>query len=91
MTVLDWAIVVAFALYASAVGLRSRRLASRGLELPSSATESDCVRVVGSHSPPETAAYFEQLASAWLRTAYASREPSPAEADALCTRWAEHF
>ena len=59
----------------------------RGVELPASATEGDCVRRVRRHVSSDQADFFERLTNAWQAIAYASRLPQADQARTLCDDW----
>ena len=59
----------------------------RGIELPASATEADCVQRVRQQVPEGQAAFFDRLTRAWQIIAYARRPPEPEQARSLCDDW----
>ena len=64
---------------------------ARGVELPASATEADCVRRVRASAPPEVATFFDRLTGSWQAIAYARRAPTEALARSLCDDWHRHM
>jgi len=59
--------------------------------LRASDTEGDCLRVVQHTQADAISGYFARLTSAWQAVAYAGRTPQPAEGEALCRAYPEHF
>jgi hypothetical protein len=65
------------------------KLGARGaLEIPASATESECVRAVRKTQPEPVASAFGALTSSWIRTRYAHEPPTDGEFEGLCARFA---
>lgn len=63
----------------------------RGLVLPDSATEGECLSLVRGLNYPELSQYFAELTRTWQNVAYAERLPSDAQMQQLCQRWEAHF
>ena len=72
-------------------GALSVLIASKGLTIDDSATESECLRVVKAKQAIELSNYFADLTQAWQKIAYARRQPSDVEAQRLCSEWQQHF
>lgn len=72
-------------------GALLRIILSRRLQLPDSATEEDCLRVIIPLESAECGQYFQSLTSWWQSTAYAARIPEQAQAETLVSGWREHF
>lgn len=72
-------------------GALARLIARFGLELPASATESDCVGQIGARTAPALAEFFRELTLIWQGIAYAGRDPSEAQIKVLCDHWRQHF
>lgn len=72
-------------------GALSILVTQRGLTVPVSATESDCVVTVEKSADPALAAYFVQLTSAWISMAYARKEPDDEHVRWLCGQWRSQF
>lgn len=67
-----------------------RTLAGREqLELPVSATEGECLRLVRRHATPATLTAFAPIVQAWMALAYAGRLPS--DFDSLLSLYRQHF
>jgi hypothetical protein len=65
------------------------RLSERGaLEIPESATEHECLRMVRRTQPGAIAQAFDALTGSWLRTRYAHDPPGDAQFEALCASFA---
>lgn len=67
----------------------SRLVGGFGLDVPSGATEGDCLRLADKVLPAEASAYFEELTRTWQVAAYAHRPP--ANGEDLCRRWTAAF
>lgn len=68
-------------------GAISRIIETAGVDIHESDTEGDCLRRVeeaGSAARPD---YFRGITGAWMRLAYARRDPDEAEVEALCRQW----
>ena len=61
------------------------------LDVPLSATEDDCLRVVKKTSGTPLSVYFEALTRSWQRIAYGARRPSDSVARALLEQYGAHF
>ncbi len=61
------------------------------LEIPGSATEGECLRLVREERPEQESALFERLTLHWVRLAYAHLPPSEEALRALCSDWNEVF
>lgn len=57
------------------------------LDIPSSATEGECQRLVHSERPRDESHFFQRLTQQWLLVAYAHETPSAQELDTLCDEW----
>jgi len=57
------------------------------LSINDGATENECLRRVKSKQPIELYNYFAGLTRVWQNIAYASLQPSEAEAQRLCEQW----
>jgi hypothetical protein len=65
------------------------RLAERGaLEIPESATERECVRIVRRTQPGAIAEAFDALTGSWVRSRYAHEPPGDAQFESLCASFA---
>jgi hypothetical protein len=75
-------------------GALSHLVSVRGLRLPPSATEGDCLasarRAVDTLGA-ETLGYFERIVGVWQVLAYAQRTPESEHVQALCLAWPQHF
>jgi hypothetical protein len=69
----------------------SRLVHERQLVLPDSATEGECVRLVGRSCGGALAEYFGVLTRSWQFVAYAGRPPSAESADWLLDNFDRHF
>jgi len=72
-------------------GALSRLAQQENVTLRASDTEGDCLRVVQHTQADAISGYFARLTSAWQAVAYAGRTPQPAEGEALCRAYPEHF
>lgn len=72
-------------------GALSVLIVERGVELGSSATEEECLRIVAARTDAGLAAYFRRLVAAWQAAAYGARVPQAAEGRILWEEWAGHF
>src|SRR5690606_8415332 len=61
------------------------------LEVPASATERECVRLVRRARPGEPARVFAALADAWMAARYGHRPPDDAHFEELCRRFGPAF
>jgi len=61
------------------------------LELPDSATEEDCLRLMVAQHRGARADYFAELTLCWQRIAYADMMPGDTLGHSLCETWREHF
>jgi hypothetical protein len=58
-----------------------------GLEVPESATESECLAMVLARCPPRERALMRRLVRLWQRLAYGHQEPPPADIEGLLEDW----
>ncbi|KPK39532.1 MAG: hypothetical protein AMJ69_05395 [Gammaproteobacteria bacterium SG8_47] len=75
-------------------GALSHLVAVRGLSLPPSATEGDCLasaRQAVDSLGADTLSYFECVVRTWQALAYAQRRPDSSQVQALCSAWPQHF
>ncbi len=63
----------------------------RGLEVPASATEAECLQLVQRHRGRDEADCFRRLTSAWLQTAYGHHRPSRQGLEELVNSWSVTF
>ncbi|MCG8427273.1 MAG: DUF4129 domain-containing protein [Chromatiales bacterium] len=68
-------------------GALMRLVTEQHIEIPDSATEGECVRLVARHQPAEEAYYFGRLTDDWLKMAYAHIAPQPERLLDLCSQW----
>ncbi|WP_164549066.1 DUF4129 domain-containing protein [Amphritea opalescens] len=61
------------------------------LEIPDSATEGECERLVKASQGAANADYFSDLTTHWLRMAYGHISPEEASVLQLCERWQEAY
>jgi hypothetical protein len=61
------------------------------LAIGRSATEADCVGLVGGIDRPPLARYFGGLTAVWQTVAYAHRVPAEPTVRRLCDEWPRHF
>lgn len=73
-------------LYRGAVRTLARH---QQLDMPASATEGECLRLVRRHAAPETVTAFTPIVQAWMALAYAGRLPT--DFDALLSTYRQHF
>ena len=57
------------------------------LEIPDSATEGECLRLVATGQPAEQARFFERLTLSWVRLAYDHQLPTRELIESLCQEW----
>lgn len=57
------------------------------LEIPDSATEVECLRLVAAGQPAEQARFFERLTLNWVRLAYDHQLPGREVIESLCGEW----
>jgi len=57
------------------------------LEIPDSATEDECLRLVATGQPAEQARFFERLTLSWVRLAYDHQLPGREVIESLCQEW----
>jgi len=62
-----------------------------GLEIPESATELECLRLVERSQPAESAREFARLTDAWLHARYANAAPADAVFEARCAAFERAF
>lgn len=72
-------------------GMLSRLVHELGVEIPSSATEGECRRVVRLRRPSDEADYFDRLSGVWIHMAYGHRVPAPGQVEELCGDWRAVF
>ncbi|WP_243305312.1 DUF4129 domain-containing protein [Geothrix oryzisoli] len=63
----------------------------KGMEIPASATEGDCLRAAGDHLDPGPAAIFKTLTLTWQRLAYKDDLPTREAFEGLCEAWPAAF
>jgi hypothetical protein len=63
----------------------------KGVEIPASATEGDCLLAAGSHLDPEAAGTFKVLTTCWQRLAYKDEAPGRDHFERLCEAWPGAF
>lgn len=61
------------------------------LDIPESATEGECQRLVEQYRPDDEAHYFQRLTRQWLLLAYAHEQPQPTELSELCEQWPSFY
>ncbi|MDX2424458.1 MAG: hypothetical protein QNK43_17485 [Amphritea sp.] len=61
------------------------------LEIPDSATEGECERLVNASQGAVNAEYFSDLTTHWLRMAYGHMTPAEESVLLLCERWQEVY
>jgi hypothetical protein len=59
----------------------------KGMEIPVSATEGDCLRAAREHMDAAPAATFRTLTHTWQRLAYKDEAPDRDAFEALCEQW----
>lgn len=57
------------------------------LDIPESATEGECLRIVRQHRPEQESSFFLRMTRTWLRLAYAHEEPRSDDLQALSREW----
>jgi hypothetical protein len=57
------------------------------IDIPASATESDCHAIIAQARPAQEAHFFEQLTRQWLASAYAHASPAREDLLQLCRDW----
>lgn len=57
------------------------------LDIPESATEGECLSIVGQNRPEEESAFFLRMTHIWLRLAYAHEVPGSDELQGLSREW----
>lgn len=57
------------------------------IDIPKSATEGECIRLVERHTDPSTARFFTSLTRVWLKQAYGHIQPDRETIDSLCAGW----
>jgi len=72
-------------------GTLSRLVAAGKIEIPSSATENECLRQVAQAYPEAVADYFHRLTRIWVLSAYAQARPQETEVETLCRHWRTVF
>ena len=72
-------------------GALSRLVNTQQLEVRASATEDDCVRIVGASQARTLAVYFATLTQSWQRLAYGGRRPAETAAVELIGAYDAHF
>jgi hypothetical protein len=63
----------------------------KGMEIPASATEGDCLRAAGGHLEAGATATFRVLTTTWQRLAYKDEMPSRDAFESLCASWPAAF
>lgn len=61
------------------------------LDIPESATEGECQRLVHEHRPDTEFNYFARLTRQWLLLAYAHETPKIDELTQLCQQWPQFY
>ena len=69
----------------------SRLVHGHGLDIPASATEAECVRLVQRHRGRDQSDCFRLLTRVWLQTAYGHERPSRRELEQLIAAWSAGF
>ena len=72
-------------------GVLIRLLHENQLEIPDSATEGECLRLVQEFRPQEEAGFFQRLTKIWLLMAYAHQSPQRQQLQRLCTEWQQLY
>ncbi|MCG8617702.1 MAG: DUF4129 domain-containing protein [Desulfobacterales bacterium] len=57
------------------------------IDIPASATEGECIRLVENHTDAETAVFFKTLTGVWLKLAYGHIQPDLNTVESLCNTW----
>jgi len=57
------------------------------IDIPKSATEGECIRLVEKNTDPETAVFFKSLTGVWLKLAYGHIRPERQTIESLCAQW----
>lgn len=70
-------------------GMLSRFVHRQQLPITDSATEGECLELVGRERPPAENDYFATLTREWIRMAYAHRTPDGETVRSLCRQWRE--
>ena len=63
----------------------------KGVDIPASATEGDCLRAARNHLEESAVEAFRALTLAWQRLAYKEEPPSGEAFEALCATWPTAF
>ena len=61
------------------------------LDIPESATEGECQRLVRQQRPDPESIFFTRLTRQWLLLAYAHEHPQAGELKALCQQWPQYY
>lgn len=82
--------------FRAAVGLLYRAalnslIEKAGMEIPYSATETDCSRIVDAMRPEQESSYFKQLTQSWLVVAYGHDTPLAEDVLALSRQWQRYY
>ena len=72
-------------------GALIRLISEHQLDIPASATEGECLRLVQRHRDHGEADYFGKLTRMWLTTAYAHCTPESARIEQLCHDWQQVY
>ena len=64
---------------------------ARGLVIPDSATEGDCLHAVRATGDPPLVEDFRALNDAWVRVRYARGSLAPTRFEELCARWSDRL
>lgn len=59
------------------------------LDIPNSATETECLALVINAQPKKDHAFFKRLTRSWILSAYGHVPPAPNELEKLCAEWCE--
>lgn len=68
-----------------------RLITEHQIDIPGSATEGECLRLVAQQRGASEADFFASLTQLWLVTAYAHRLPEPQQIERLCHRWQQVY
>ena len=61
------------------------------IEIPTSATEQECCKIITSKRDPSESKFFKSLTHAWIMLAYADHEPSKETLTGLQEGWNKHY
>ncbi|MCG8685003.1 MAG: hypothetical protein MI892_09030 [Desulfobacterales bacterium] len=57
------------------------------IDIPKSATEGECIRLVEKNTDPGKALFFKTLTGVWLKLAYGHIQPDREIIESLCSKW----